>query len=181
MRGPCRSTRMATASPRWSAIRRTAFIHWPRTSGVPCEALMRTTLTPASRSWPINSSDCVAGPRVATILVRRITVPPGREDIPLEAGRPRRSASPSTPAIPSPLPPPSAPPELTGRPPHLPPHPPAPVATRRPDRPPPPARAFHPLHPAPLPPRAPPCRHGVPRRTTAAPSHATRRPDDHPG
>ena len=41
---------------------------------MPCEALMRMTFAPASSNAAIASSDPVAGPIVATILVRRITL-----------------------------------------------------------------------------------------------------------
>jgi hypothetical protein len=42
-----------------------------RISGVPWEALMRTTFTPASSRAVIWAGSDQAGPRVATILVRR--------------------------------------------------------------------------------------------------------------
>jgi len=73
MRGPCKSTSTAIGSPCASAACRTSLIQPPRISGVPCEALMRTTLTPASSRAAICAAVPVAGPSVATILVRRIT------------------------------------------------------------------------------------------------------------
>src|SRR5437660_369079 len=75
MRGPWRSTRTATGSPRAPAAARTNSIQRPRSSVVPCEALTRITLAPASSRAAMRASVPVAGPRVATIFVRRITTP----------------------------------------------------------------------------------------------------------
>ena len=74
IRGPCKSTSTATGWPARSAAQRTLAIQRARSSGVPCEALMRMTFAPASSNAAIASSDPVAGPIVATILVRRITL-----------------------------------------------------------------------------------------------------------
>ena len=61
-----------TGCPAWSAAHRTLSIHRARSSGVPCDALMRMTLAPASSRPAMAASVPVAGPIVATILVRRI-------------------------------------------------------------------------------------------------------------
>ena len=66
---------MATGSVRPFWTRWRSRIHLARSSGVPCEALTRTTFTPASSSWAIRSGCDQAGPRVATILVRRMAEP----------------------------------------------------------------------------------------------------------
>src|SRR6185312_13824441 len=68
--GPPRSSSTPTLTPARSVASRTSFKRRPRSSRVPCEALSRTTFTPAwimSRSTPGSS---VAGPAVATIFVR---------------------------------------------------------------------------------------------------------------
>lgn len=63
---------MATgASLSFATLRATA-IHSARISGVPCEALIRSTLVPAPSSAAMLEALPVAGPRVATILVFRI-------------------------------------------------------------------------------------------------------------
>ena len=71
MRGPCRSSNTAAASRLpWSTVR-SSWIHRARVSDVPCDALIRTTSTPASRREIIFGGVSQAGPSVATILVRR--------------------------------------------------------------------------------------------------------------
>src|SRR5712691_11416709 len=77
MRGPCRSTSTATATSAAAAASRTAAIHVARCSGVPWDEFTRMTFAPAPINPAIPSGVPVAGPSVATILVRRIrAVPP---------------------------------------------------------------------------------------------------------
>ena len=63
---------MPVGAWRWSRMSWISRIQRSRISGVPCDALTRMILTPASRSEIRRSSVSQAGPRVATILVRRI-------------------------------------------------------------------------------------------------------------
>src|SRR5439155_22199252 len=77
MRGPCRSTSTATATSAASAAFRTAAIQLARSSGVPWDEFTRMTFAPAPINPAMPSGVPVAGPSVATILVRRIrAVPP---------------------------------------------------------------------------------------------------------
>ncbi len=62
---------MPTGTSSRSATLLTAAIAAACSSGVPCERLTRATFMPARTSASIVASSAVAGPRVATILVRR--------------------------------------------------------------------------------------------------------------
>src|SRR5687768_42650 len=68
--GPPRSARMAMGLPVTSDASRVHSTICACSSCVPCAKLMRTTSTPSSASAWILSRDRVAGPTVATILVR---------------------------------------------------------------------------------------------------------------
>jgi hypothetical protein len=72
IRGPCKSSSRAAAERRLASTVRSWVTQRARISGLPCDALMRMTSTPASRSAVICPGSSQAGPRVATILVRRI-------------------------------------------------------------------------------------------------------------
>src|SRR5437762_6304077 len=72
MRGPWRSSSTATGRPASAADSRTVAISPARCSAVPWLALMRATSIPALTSAPTARGVAVDGPRVATILVRRM-------------------------------------------------------------------------------------------------------------
>ena len=67
--GPCKSANTPICTPSSSAILRTMLTRSMCSCAVPCEKLMRTTLTPARIMSRKTSSDVDAGPSVATILV----------------------------------------------------------------------------------------------------------------
>src|SRR6185437_11562920 len=70
--GPCRSARMPTSRPAAAEAARTALARARWSSGWPCERLRRTTSTPSAISFSSMPGASLAGPSVATILVRRI-------------------------------------------------------------------------------------------------------------
>src|SRR6056297_917869 len=72
--GPCRSARMPTYCPTISACLRTRRATRACCSAVPWLKLSRKTFTPAPISLLSMSSDSLAGPIVATIFVRLITL-----------------------------------------------------------------------------------------------------------
>jgi hypothetical protein len=63
---------IATALPTRSAAARTIAARSMWSCAVPCEKFSRTTSTPAAIRRCITSGEDEAGPRVATILVRRV-------------------------------------------------------------------------------------------------------------
>src|SRR5258706_8411306 len=69
--GPARSASMPTLRPAVSAAARTSSTRRRCESRVPWEKLMRATSSPASIMPAITAGSSVAGPSVATILVRR--------------------------------------------------------------------------------------------------------------
>ena len=69
--GPGRSPRIPTSRPTSSLTWRIRLTFSACSSGVPCAKLSRKTSTPASNSSRRTSSELLAGPTVATILVRR--------------------------------------------------------------------------------------------------------------
>ena len=71
--GPCRSPRMATARRRWRDRSRMVAHHLGQPAWSPWEKLSRKTSAPASIRASSIASDSLAGPTVATILVRRNT------------------------------------------------------------------------------------------------------------
>src|SRR5579862_8112548 len=71
--GPPRSSSTPTHRSARRAAARTAASRRRRSSTVPCEALRRTTSTPARIICVSTSGSSVAGPRVATIFVRLST------------------------------------------------------------------------------------------------------------
>ena len=70
--GPCRSMRMPIGRENSASILRMMACDWRKASGVAWLMLMRKTSAPASNSARIVFSLLEAGPRVATILTRRL-------------------------------------------------------------------------------------------------------------
>lgn len=68
---PCRSPSSATSRPARSACARTVAARARWSAKSPCQKCRRKTSTPASTSAAIGASELLAGPKVATILVRR--------------------------------------------------------------------------------------------------------------
>ena len=69
--GPCRSPSTATCLPTAAAARRTPSTRRRWSAASPCEKLTRTTSAPRRMTSSRTPGASVAGPRVATILVRR--------------------------------------------------------------------------------------------------------------
>ncbi len=69
--GPCRSTSTPTAWPALRASERTSSTCLRCSVALPCEKFTRTTSSPASIMRESVFGSLEAGPRVATILVRR--------------------------------------------------------------------------------------------------------------
>ena len=72
--GPCRSPRMAIGLPVSDCVRRTESAASDQEFSSPWEKLIRATSRPALTSWRTVSGSLEAGPRVATILARRLDV-----------------------------------------------------------------------------------------------------------
>src|SRR6516165_8029726 len=73
--GPARSSSTPTQRSARCAASRTCARRRRRSSTVPCEALRRTTSSPARIIWVSTCGSSVAGPSVATILARRRSAP----------------------------------------------------------------------------------------------------------
>jgi hypothetical protein len=68
---PCRSAMIATSRPNDRAESRTMRARSSWSAAVPCEKFSRTTSTPAASIRVSTSTELLAGPSVATILVER--------------------------------------------------------------------------------------------------------------
>src|SRR5690606_2687517 len=69
--GPCKSPNSATKRPWRAAMSRTNWARARCSSGVPWEKFRRATSSPARIIFSSTTGELLAGPRVATILVRR--------------------------------------------------------------------------------------------------------------
>ena len=69
--GPCKSPMMPMWRPTLAAISRTVATRAAWSADVPCEKLMRNTSAPATINCSSTAGSSVAGPKVATIFVRR--------------------------------------------------------------------------------------------------------------
>src|SRR5690348_2561767 len=76
--GPCRSASTPTSRSSLAAAACASRARRRWSSGLPCERFRRTTATPSRRMLSSMPGASVAGPRVATILVRRVLffIPP---------------------------------------------------------------------------------------------------------